>query len=365
MRKLPMTSLRKIKSKIRSAKLDLRDRFGSPHSDPRPLASIESVRNAELIASCYDNWSDPRHQNWGNLVEAARRCTPGGSCVWDGVAFARGETPRPDWHLILNDIDWHRQTIKFRGSPNRTIFAVCEPPTPIHRPWHEAQGEGTIVLTCDETLEKQNRTKRRYVTEASLTPTWTVDRPFDFLKNHKVMEKPKKLSWVCSDESTIRGHRYRLQFLERLKEHLDFDHFGRGYRPIADKWDALAPYRYSIAFENFRSDYYFTEKLTDCFVAETMPIYYGSETITQFFPVESLIILDPEDPDIFKIIEDVSKSNRWQKNHDAILEAKRLVLDEYNVFARLAKFMKNATDTPQRRRRMTVNRIQLDYSQDV
>jgi len=93
-----------------------------------------------------------------------------------------------------------------------------------------------------------------------------------------------------------------------------------------------------------------------------MPFYFGSQIITQFFPAESLIIIDPEDPDIFKIIEDVSNSDLWLKNRDAILEAKRLVLDEYNVFARLAKFVKSATDSPQARRRMTIGQIRLDYS---
>ena len=31
---------------------------------------------------------------------------------------------------------------------------------------------------------------------------------------------------------------------------MPFDLFGRGFHPIADKWDGIAPYRYSIAFEN-------------------------------------------------------------------------------------------------------------------
>lgn len=357
-----MRLVRKINAWKDTVKRAWRERFGPAHSDPRPLASRASIKQAELIVSCYDNWSDARHQNWGNLVDSARRCTPNGSCVWDGVAFMRGEHPRPDWHLILNDIDWHREHIRFRGSPNRTIFAVCEPPTIIHRPWHESQGEGTIVLTCDDTLEQQANPARRYVTKASLTPSWTVDRSYDFLKTNRVMDKPKRLSWVCSNESSIRGHLYRLEFLKRLKDHVEFDHFGRGFQPIDDKWDALAPYRYSIAFENFQADYYFTEKITDCFVAETMPFYFGSKRITKFFPAESLVILDPEDPDIFKIIEDVSNSDRWLKNRDAILEAKRLVLDEYNVFARLAKFMRSAQDKPQRRRRMHIKRISLDYS---
>jgi hypothetical protein len=93
-----------------------------------------------------------------------------------------------------------------------------------------------------------------------------------------------------------------------------------------------------------------------------MPIYYGSKIITQFVPAESLIILDPEDPDAPRIIEDISKSGIWKKNRDAVLEAKRLVLDEYNMFARIAKFMKNFDEPAMPLQNITINQKKLEYS---
>ena len=67
-----------------------------------------------------------------------------------------------------------------------------------------------------------------------------------------------------TSKATLAGHRYRLEFLRRLREHIDLDLYGRGFAPIEDKWQALAPYRYSIAFENAAAPYYFTEKIMDC-----------------------------------------------------------------------------------------------------
>lgn len=335
--------------------------FAPPSEDLRALASPAAARDADIVISCYDNWTDHRHNGWGNLVDAARRATPAGSCVWDGVAFVRGEWPPPDWHLILNNVDWNRGNIRFWGRPNRTVFAVCEPPTTIHRPWHLGQGDGTIVLTCDPVAVSSGSQTRQYQLEPSLTPAWTVDKTLDYLRTNPTPEKTRNLSWICSAESAMAGHLYRLEFLQRLKNHVEFDHFGRGFRPIADKWDGLAPYKYSIAFENFQNDWYFTEKLGDCFVAETMPIYYGSPDITRFFPAESMVMLDPEDPDVMRIVQDAITSNKWARNLDAIREAKRLVLEQYNVFARLAHFAKSATDKPDRRRPMRVERIDLDY----
>ena len=43
-----------------------------------------------------------------------------------------------------------------------------------------------------------------------------------------------------------------------IKNILDFDLFGRGYRPINNKIEGLKDYRYSIVIENSKSDYYFT-----------------------------------------------------------------------------------------------------------
>jgi hypothetical protein len=139
------------------------------------------------------------------------------------------------------------------------------------------------------------------------------------------------------------GHRKRLAFLRRLRPELAFDLYGRGFHRVYDKWDVLAPYRYSIAFENVCAPWYFTEKLMDCFVCQTMPIYVGDPRIATCFPPESLIVIDPDAPDVVDQIRSVVESDLWARNRDAILEAKHLVLNHYNVFAMLARFVSEET----------------------
>jgi hypothetical protein len=68
--------------------------------------------------------------------------------------------------------------------------------------------------------------------------------------------------------------------------------YGRGIREIASKSEALNDYMFSIAIENDKSDNYFTEKLTDCILTGTVPIYYGATNIQDFFDVEGMIIFD-------------------------------------------------------------------------
>jgi hypothetical protein len=173
--------------------------------------------------------------------------------------------------------------------------------------------------------------------------TWSVRRTFDQLREASVRDKPRRLSWITSDVALLPGHRRRLAFLQRLRQELAFDLYGRGFRRVYDKWDVLAPYRYSIAFENVCAPLYFTEKLMDCFVCETMPIYVGDPQITACFPRESLVVIDPDAPDVVEKIRSVVESDLWARNRDAILEAKRRVLNHYNVFAMLARLISEET----------------------
>lgn len=84
----------------------------------------------------------------------------------------------------------------------------------------------------------------------------------------------------------------------------------------------------------------------DCFVAETMPIYYGSPAITRFFPSDSMVLIDPEDKNVIQKIQEIIDSDLWKERRGAIQEAKRLVLEKYNTFAYLAGFIESVHDKP-------------------
>lgn len=54
-------------------------------------------------------------------------------------------------------------------------------------------------------------------------------------------------------------------------------------------------FQFSIVIENSRQDNYFTEKLIDCLITKTIPIYYGCLNIDDFFDTSGWIILDNDD----------------------------------------------------------------------
>ena len=70
---------------------------------------------------------------------------------------------------------------------------------------------------------------------------------------------------------------------------LGVDCYGRGIRPVDDKRDAIRPYRFSVAMENAAVDHYFSEKLIDCLLMETVPVYYGCPGIGELFDIEGFV----------------------------------------------------------------------------
>ena len=52
---------------------------------------------------------------------------------------------------------------------------------------------------------------------------------------------------------------------------------------------------FHVAIENVRQPHYFTEKLLDCFLTNTMPIYWGCPNIGAYFDTSGMIIITDED----------------------------------------------------------------------
>lgn len=70
--------------------------------------------------------------------------------------------------------------------------------------------------------------------------------------------------------------------------------------PIIDsdhkaKISLFKDFQYSIIIENSREAGYFSEKIIDCLITKTIPIYYGCENIADYFNTDGWIILRSDD----------------------------------------------------------------------
>ena len=105
----------------------------------------------------------------------------------------------------------------------------------------------------------------------------------------KLYPKSKKVSIVSSTKSMCELHLFRYQLAVALRYWPEVDvfmaHPGHNH-PIIN---SLAEYRYSIAVENHVDDYYFTEKLLNCFATGTVPVYLGAQRIGDFFDADGVI----------------------------------------------------------------------------
>lgn len=63
-----------------------------------------------------------------------------------------------------------------------------------------------------------------------------------------------------------------------------------------DKFPLFETYQYSLVIENSRQQNYFTEKLIDCLITKTIPIYYGCPNISEYFDTSGWILLTESDP---------------------------------------------------------------------
>lgn len=77
----------------------------------------------------------------------------------------------------------------------------------------------------------------------------------------------------------------------------------------ADKFPLFETYQYSLVIENSSQPNYFTEKLIDCLITKTIPIYYGCPNIAQYFDTTGWILLTDPTPETR--IEELVK--RWQQ----------------------------------------------------
>ena len=263
---------------------------------------------------------------WGEKYE---KCTPGNTGLWDGIRFTSDPISSCDYAVVVHRIPgW---VTEITCPPEHLWLAHFEPPIAFWADTYLDNHRYARVFTTDPKLQGE-----RFVHTNPLHQ-WMVKRDHDFLTRLDPPEKNRNCSWIMRKIMVFPGHQARQRFLDRITGNIDFDLFGRGYAYLDDKWDGLAPYRYSFVIENHQNDLYWTEKIMDCFLAWTMPIYFGARKIADFFPAEAMIQIDLNDPDVLEKIKSAIAGNAWRQNLDALREARRRVLYEHHILAQLAR----------------------------
>jgi len=136
-----------------------------------------------------------------------------------------------------------------------------------------------------------------------------------------VIDKCKNISIVSSNKTMCDLHRYRIDLANMCKNEGLADTFGTFDNQSTEYVSinrSLDNYRFSFAIENDIKPFFFTEKLTNCLISKTIPIYCGATEVGKFFNEDGIIRITPES-DIKTILKQCTEEF-YKERLDAVLD---------------------------------------------
>lgn len=105
-------------------------------------------------------------------------------------------------------------------------------------------------------------------------------------------QKTKCCSFITSLKQITPMQRFRVSLYNKYKNAIDC--YGIHTKPIDNKLEGLKDYCFSFAIENDIVPGYYSEKLLDCFMTGTVPIYAGHEYVKNIFDERGIIFYHDE-----------------------------------------------------------------------
>jgi GR25 family glycosyltransferase involved in LPS biosynthesis len=324
---------------------------------PIASASDENSSRKDVRVRMLSNWCSSLE-----LCELFNRMTSDGNYEWRfegldgheyGLRMTWDDAEQPDYWVVINQPPESEREQLVR---DRTVVFQMEPLM-----WSERMRERWGTWAAPSPLSfLQIRDHRRYRNSSD----WHVGVSYADLRKGPPPAKDRSMTACVSAKYSDPGQVRRIDFLRFLdRQEIDLEIYGspdNGFRrwrsqpPPYDKRAALLPYRYCLDAENNSAPNYYTEKIVDCLLAETLCFYWGCPNLDSFFDPRAFIRLELEDfeADLARIREAIA-SDQWSKRLPYIREEKRRVLEEYQFFPTLARVI----DPARRTRRWHVSAV--------
>lgn len=292
--------------------------------------------------------------------------------VLDGVRFSFGlEVPDAiDALIVFTRASYSLPTTL---PPERTVFVAAEPDV-IHPYSARFLNQFGLVLSAtDKPLEtEQYRYPCCAIWFAGInfalsgkTGPQVALKGGDHFRALVVPEKLDKISIVTSSKTFTPYHRKRLAFIEALQRIIPdrIEMFGRGFRSVDDKADALLPYAYHLAIENGDGPDLWTEKLADPFLCWSFPFYAGCENVSDYFPSDSFAFVDLDDAEASaRRMVAMIESGAWKRALPSIAEARERLFSTHSLGPLLARLANRALEKPVAEERVPLRLIRSERS---
>lgn len=158
--------------------------------------------------------------------------------------------------------------------------------------------------------------------------TWL--KPDQYNKEH---EKKFQLSHLCGKLNKTYGHSLRHETLARQNEFSIPLNFYDVYGDRSNIEDArlgkefiFGDSQFGVVIENTSYRGYFTEKILDCFLLKTIPIYWGCSNIEDYFDIDSIITFNNVDDLVYKTNQ---LNESYYQNRKEIIEKNWQLALEY------------------------------------
>ena len=192
--------------------------------------------------------------------------------------------------------------------------------------WHS--GFRRVFLPYDPSLASSYHDQRGL---SAIVSQWRNSKQhfMEFYLGRFLPRKPKAVM-IASLPQQAR-YQNRLEAARKWKEWVDVygggwpDNLPNYHGNCVSKIATLPRYRYGLVFENQQQPGYVTEKLLDCFVAGTVPIYWGAPDVGEVVPAEAMIVMNENTP-VEKYVQDI---HQYKQHRAALLCSRGQVLSTY------------------------------------
>ena len=242
--------------------------------------NLQKDDEGHIVLNMFDN--SILHNSF--LASALRCSAPGHESVPEKVRFVKNKNP---WDGITYFTD---KTLHLAPQVQSTIKIawLLEPGDLIpgmHNIARSLQDHFDFILTYEQALLDYNPDKFKF---------FPCDTSGIEKESHKMHEKTKLVSMIYSEKKWLTGHRLRHIIADKLLPRIEYDKIdllGRGTDcPLELKSEGTNDYMFQIAIENLKRPNYFADKIYDCFVTGTVPIYWGAPNIGDFFDIRGILV---------------------------------------------------------------------------
>jgi hypothetical protein len=263
--------------------------------------------------------------------------------------------------MSQGDYRWNKLRLVWEEEPN--FYVVINKPPPSNEKIDKSR---TILFHMEPHMNKSkvwgewgNPKREEFLEVCDHATTfnnneWHLGKTYSELLEEEIIKDPnldQVVSTVLSAKYSDPGHIKRVDFVKFLdtRENITVHVYGsnkweyknyKGSPPYHCKEEALFPYKYTFNMENHSIDNYYTEKLIDAILSESLCFYSGPFNIRDLIDPMAYVQLGIHNFEKdAEIIEKAIKEDLWAQRIEVIRKEKKRILNELQFFPRVEKIL--------------------------